>query len=339
MSDVFFSIIMPVYNVEKYVKQSIESVLKQTFLGYELIIINDGSTDKTLEICKNYAEQYKNIRIIDQINAGVSNARNIGINKSIGKYLLFLDGDDWWLDSNMLSNIHSQLYCSDLDVDMYTFCYERYYETNRKMRIEHNNFNNPLINKKTINSQEFVHYVLSGKEFFNCFSYLYVYRAEIIRGKLYFDTNISIFEDAVFIFDLLKMNIKIMCTDNVYYAYRCERLGAASELNNKKMEQILNVANRIIEDVNLNDFYDDESKRLICNNLSHSFYLCLIFLHRKEIDKKRLRKNLRENIDMINYTTEGKDIFIRKMVKIFGIDIVGYLLYLRSLINKVGDLL
>ena len=99
-----FSIIIPAYNNEKYVGKCIESVLSQTFTDFELIIVNDGSTDRTYEVIEKYALQDSRIRVIDKKNGGVSSARNIALDKAIGKYILFLDSDDWY----------ESCYCYDL---------------------------------------------------------------------------------------------------------------------------------------------------------------------------------------------------------------------------------
>ena len=87
------SAILPAYNVEKYLGQCIESILSQN-VECEIIIINDGSTDKTLQVAKNYAEKYDNIIVLSQENGGQSVARNRGIEIAKGDYLLLLDSDD-----------------------------------------------------------------------------------------------------------------------------------------------------------------------------------------------------------------------------------------------------
>ena len=97
------SIIMPVYNSEKTVKRAIESIINQTYLNWELIIVNDGSTDKTLEICSEYIDNLK-IKIIDKKNEGPSSARNLGINKASGKYIMFIDSDDIY-ESNIIEKM------------------------------------------------------------------------------------------------------------------------------------------------------------------------------------------------------------------------------------------
>lgn len=89
-----FSVVMPIHGVEKYLKKSIESVLNQTFLDYELILVDDQSPDNCPKICDDYAAVYPNIKVIHQENQGLSGARNAGFYKTVGEYVYFLDGDD-----------------------------------------------------------------------------------------------------------------------------------------------------------------------------------------------------------------------------------------------------
>lgn len=98
----FFSIIIPVYNVEKYLNQCIDSVLFQDFKNYEIILVNDGSSDSSPLICKYYANKYDHIKVIHKENGGLSDARNTGTKVANGEYILFLDSDDYWLDTPIL---------------------------------------------------------------------------------------------------------------------------------------------------------------------------------------------------------------------------------------------
>lgn len=91
-----FSIIVPVYNVESYVEQALNSVLQQNFYNYEIILINDGSTDNSGDICYYYSKKYPHITFVSQPNGGLSVARNTGIELAKGEYLVFLDSDDSW---------------------------------------------------------------------------------------------------------------------------------------------------------------------------------------------------------------------------------------------------
>ena len=91
-----FSVIMPLYNKAAYVKKAIRSVLEQTYPHYELIVVNDGSTDNSADVAKKILKDVPNTRLINQENAGVSTARNNGVAQANGDYVCFLDADDWW---------------------------------------------------------------------------------------------------------------------------------------------------------------------------------------------------------------------------------------------------
>ena len=90
----FFSVIVPVYNVEQYLHESIDSILKQTCQDFELILVDDGSKDSSPMICDAYAQQHANVSVIHKVNGGQSTARNIGVRAAQGKYAVFLDSDD-----------------------------------------------------------------------------------------------------------------------------------------------------------------------------------------------------------------------------------------------------
>ena len=89
-----FSVIIPVYNAEKYIERAIDSIVKQDYKDYEMILINDGSTDRSLEIIQRLAERNTRIRVESIVNEGVSHARNKGIELANGEYVLFMDADD-----------------------------------------------------------------------------------------------------------------------------------------------------------------------------------------------------------------------------------------------------
>lgn len=110
------SIIMPVYNVERYVSQVIKSVLNQTFQNFELIVINDGSTDRSKAIVENYLSDPR-LKLIDKENAGVSAARNDGLKKAQGTYISFIDSDDE-VDTNFLTRMIEKVNFSQPDVIM-----------------------------------------------------------------------------------------------------------------------------------------------------------------------------------------------------------------------------
>lgn len=109
------SVVIPVYNVEKYLKQCIDSVMNQDYKELEIILVNDGSTDKSGEICDEYAKQYSNIKVVHKTNAGLGMARNTGLEHITGEYVTFLDSDDY-IDSDLISNLYNGINKNNVDM-------------------------------------------------------------------------------------------------------------------------------------------------------------------------------------------------------------------------------
>ena len=122
MDDVFFSVIIPVYNVEDYLRECVQSVLSQDFASYEIILVDDGSTDGSGQLCDEFAKTDFRVQAVHQENQGQSAARNHGLQIASGKYILFLDSDDFYPQNFLLR----QIYSASRDRDMVCFNYVRY---------------------------------------------------------------------------------------------------------------------------------------------------------------------------------------------------------------------
>lgn len=123
-----FSVIIPVYNVENYLEECICSVINQKFADYELILVDDGSTDSSGTICDRYADENDKIRVIHKQNEGQSDARNVGLQQAKGEYVCFVDSDDYWDEEAMLETLFQK---AKLGVDVILFKFKKYFE-NRK---------------------------------------------------------------------------------------------------------------------------------------------------------------------------------------------------------------
>ena len=112
------SVIVAAYNIEGYIERCLNSIVNQTFKDLEIIVVNDGSTDKTLKKIQDIAEKDSRIIIIDKVNGGVNSARNTGLKKSKGEYILFVDGDDW-LELDAIDKLYKNIKDRNLDVLVY----------------------------------------------------------------------------------------------------------------------------------------------------------------------------------------------------------------------------
>ncbi|MCM1105975.1 MAG: glycosyltransferase [Blautia sp.] len=126
MGDIKISVIMPVYNVEEYVGKAIESVLAQTFTAYELLIVDDGTKDRSGEICDEYAKKDARIRVIHKENGGAPSARNAAIDIAAGEYAYFMDSDDW-AEPGMLQRMYALAQEHRADLVVTGFYIDTYY--------------------------------------------------------------------------------------------------------------------------------------------------------------------------------------------------------------------
>ena len=115
-----FSILIPVYNVEQYLRQCLDSVLTQGFRDFEVILVNDGSTDSSGSICREYAQRDGRIKYFEKKNEGLLQTRRYSIKRASGEYILFLDSDDFW-DPGILSALHAEICKRDVDMICYRF--------------------------------------------------------------------------------------------------------------------------------------------------------------------------------------------------------------------------
>lgn len=215
-----FSIIMPAYNAEKFIEFSIKSVLAQTVSSWELIIVDDGSYDNTVNICKKYSEKDSRIKIVRCKNSGVSNARNIGISYAIGEYIVFLDSDDSLMESCI--EIYQRLIkesCQDIIISNY-YTQTRCIKKARK------------IDAQVISSKEKIEELFEmalrqsqyhGEKWFGNLHSVWgkCFKKSIIKANsLKFDTNLSIGEDLLFFVSYIKYCSGTVLTDEVTYCYR-----------------------------------------------------------------------------------------------------------------------
>ena len=115
------SVIIPVYNVEKWLNKCVDSILAQSYENFEVILVNDGSTDKSGDICDKYLKEDNRVKVFDILNSGQSVARNIGLKEAKGDYILFIDSDDYISDNSIIEK-----FINILDSNNYDFIYTSY---------------------------------------------------------------------------------------------------------------------------------------------------------------------------------------------------------------------
>lgn len=230
----FFSIIVPIYKIKtEYIHICINSILKQSFFNIELILIDDGSPDQCGSICDKYAEMDRRVKVIHQDNQGVSIARNNGLKLALGKWIMFIDGDDW-LEQNACEIIQERLNRRETDILVFRAVREHSngIQTVDKQGMEYNkvyctqNYNDRLLlYRKAMQPSN-----VSRHPVATCTAYYVwdkVYRRDLlISNNICFPENITNSEDKIFYLDCLQKIKTIQYIDNVLYHYRILSTGA-----------------------------------------------------------------------------------------------------------------
>lgn len=214
--DIIISVVIPAYNVENYITRTLNSLEEQNFRQFEIIIINDGSTDNTLEVINSFSSRTDmDLKIITQKNQGVSQARNAGLERSSGEYILFLDGDDH-IDTDYLKIMHEKFAEKECD---FLFCgYNKVYENGEQL-------------SKYNDKYKYITGVHSGKDVLLKFLkeeiYLWIgatmYRKRvIIDNNIKFSKNFKYGEDQEFFVKVLYNSENVICVDRnmAYYVQR-----------------------------------------------------------------------------------------------------------------------
>ena len=233
------SVIVPVYNVEEYLEECLESIRNQTYQDIEVILVNDGSTDTSKEICERFCKVDSRFRLINQENQGQSVARNRGVKESIGEYIMFVDSDDV-INTNVLEVLLPYM---KTDVDM----------VECRLTINKEEFN--LTKPSTIafegNSKEAILNCIAIKEVKFC-AFTKLYRREIVEKIPFLEGYI--YEDVFTGINYLKYIRKIIVVDFIGYYYRIRPNSTMTKPFNEKDLDIFKVGNQLID-----SFKDDEN--------------------------------------------------------------------------------
>ena len=288
------SIIVPVYNVEQYLPRCIDNILNQSFADLELLLIDDGSKDKSGAICDEYADKDDRIRVYHKENGGVSSARNIGLENARGEWLAFIDGDDEITEGYF--NIRQEH--ESVDVIIKPYCV-----VNADGRVTcHNNELSILTGKDKI----FRYYVQKRN---NALWDKIIKRKTI--GTKRFNTNVSIGEDFLFFLGVLPNVKSIAFDDTGSYRYFLRQGSAMQSVDIKRRIEILwqNIDN-------VKNLTNTEDLRLLQKGIVYKSYVLLLYGFRDKLDengKSRLKTMIKEmkysDLKFIDFKSKSKLLF------------------------------
>lgn len=304
-----YSVIMPCYNLETTVRRTIRAVLDQTYKNFELIIIDDGSTDKTKEIIKEFEHSDERIKTYSKKNGGVSSARNIGVSMSQGEYIYFLDGDDY-ITHDLLEKANHVF--KKKDIDMFAFGYKK---TNEDLDHVIKKYSFKKYDKKIFQGEHFQRMFFSRK-ITQCMCSFIVKKTIISDNYILFDENTKYAEDQEF---QLKCNInsKQIYYDSDEYFYYIQRKGSA--MNQKVIRENFDVYFR------MGDYINEDSRKYYDN------YMCYFYVaNLKEIAEKGSEADTVRKLLSMDYVLKKFKVEATKHGLLTGL----FILYYRTIYKK-----
>lgn len=273
MKNDLISIIIPVYKVEKYLEKCIESVLKQTYTNLQIILVDDGSPDNCGKICDEYAKKDSRIEVIHKANGGLSDARNVGISKAKGRYIGFVDSDDW-INKEMYKILYElcEKNNSDIAECRYTVT------TGNEMNLD--NSSNLIT---ILNNEEAIKSLYTNTSYGSVVSWNKLYRCELFKDIKFPEGKLN--EDQFTTYKLYYKSNKIVLIDKVlYYYFQSTKSIMRSEFTLKKLDAIeaIESSHKFFEENNLYDL-------VLWNDTLYSFVLIkyfIILLRNEQFDNK-----------------------------------------------------
>ena len=288
------SVVIPVYNVEKYLEECVNSVLAQTYKNIEIILVDDGSTDSSGEICDSYALQNSNVQVIHQLNAGLSDARTAGFKKATGKYVYFLDSDDY-IGENALEKL---CLIAEADASDIVFFDAHSFLDESDEEIRQNYKRKNIYNAK--NGIEIFEEMQKNGEFHSSVPLMLIKKDLFLVNNLSFISGIY-YEDMAFTFEALCLAKKVsQCPECLYFRRYRKNSIMTSKKNIKYFDSTVVLYKHILQFVKNNGLAENNAAKKYLARISYNVFNNYNALSKK--DKKaaseifsEIRKDILKN--------------------------------------------
>lgn len=317
------SFIIPVYKVEAYLRQCVESLTHQTYRDIEIILVDDGSPDGSPQLCDTLASEDSRIKVIHKENGGLSDARNAGLLAATGEYVVFVDGDDFWLDNNALQQLVDVVKpelgfigynCSYYYPDSETYSAWVAYDEVLEKPTDKNTAMRTLVKSGT--------FPMSA-----CLKLMK--RSFLIDNKLFFKKG-QIAEDIPWFINVLDATKKCCFVNQYIYAYRQNVVGSISNTRGRKsFDHLFDIFKTELSLIDSRSF-SEEAKNALKSFLAYEYCILLTY---KDIDKEAKRKLLNYK-DILTYDLNPKVKKASRICKTFGISVTTFALNVYQWIRR-----
>ncbi|WP_300384240.1 glycosyltransferase [Clostridium sp.] len=316
--DIVLSIVVPVYNVEKYLDICLESIIKNYQQGVEVVLVDDGSKDNSSLICDRYIKDYEYINVIHKENGGLSSARNAGIKKADGKYIWFVDSDDYIKDGSIDKIIDLASKNTDLIIGSYCGVFP-------DGKIDDDYLNEPLENE----NNPYVYFHNKGSASYAAVRF--ITKKELIIGKNLFFIEGIYHEDE-------EWSPRVLCSAKTFvvinesiYNYRVGNAQSIMGMDNpKKVYDKIFISKSIYDKIE-NENLEGDIRNFLQYRIEHNFITALneVGLYSGE-EKKKMIKKVKDNIYLLNNIKYKKTKLVKALIGLIGVNNTSRLLRLRN---------
>ena len=310
ISTMKFSIIVPVYKVEQYLRPCIDSILGQTYKDFELILVDDGSPDACPQICDEYAEKYENVRCIHQKNGGLSCARNTGLSAASGEYVMFIDSDDYLANSNVLGLLAEK---TTGNPDIVHYKNIEWLEADGSIKECSFDFN-ICTEGKTLDE---IYCELIDKDAYYNSAWSKIIRREVlVENKIEFISGL-LGEDNEWYYNVVMAAKQVVLVDEPLYVYRRRQSSITSSLTEKNLSDQLFVIAKWDEIIKRE--VDNPHIKVVRGSLAKQYCSALIIAGTIP-DAKPYYAELRKYKHLLNYTKTRRVVIFRWIVWLLGVN-------------------
>lgn len=291
-NNIRYSIIIPIYNASKYLRECLDSVLIQEINNYEVILVNDGSTDDSLSICNEYALNDSRFIVIDKENEGPLMARHDGLVAANGEYLLFLDSDDYWeynaltiIDANLKSNMFPDILC---------FNYKNVSENRKLIKNKSLGFPiNKVINRKEYSNNVFIDLLTTGELGYLCFK---VIKKEIFNIDYDYTqySHIKMNEDMLMSILLFINSQNVLFIGDYLYNYRANPKSLMHSFSYEQIQNVYEVLSLKLALLSTQSDFNMDLENLFYTNLIFRYFRTIKTIAASNEKREKKRKTLEE---------------------------------------------
>lgn len=326
------SVIIPVYKVEKYLYQCVDSVIQQTYKNIEVILVDDGSPDNCPHICDEYAKSDERVKVIHKVNGGLSDARNVGLDVAEGEYVVFVDSDDYWRDSFVLEALIKMIEQNRM-LDFINFNCQYYYQNDNVFRLW------PKFPDSVVTAQDMKSIIvgLIGAGQFPMSACMKLIRRDVlISNNIKFIDGITS-EDIPWFLDLMLKCKRCVFINEYFYIYRKQVTGTiSSSFSEKKYNDLFSILERESENLK-NSHLDSETESALLSFVAYEFCILLGLVNNfRGSDRDKYLSELLEYEWLLQYDLNPKVKLVRCVKMFLGAHLTSFVLfqYIKRVVNR-----